>query len=206
MSSDPADLTAAAAIRIAAMKLFAERGYAGVTVRQIASAAGVSAALVIHHYGSKENLRAALEERVAAFFDSMLADLARVTEEGGSTSVAELFADGLEREPGLAGYVRRLLADGGPAGVDLFGRLYEVTRTGMEALQRAGVVRRSDDEAVRNAFLLSNDLAVLLFRPHLSQVTGIDPLSRDGLVRWSAEVVDVYSRGIFAAVADEEGG
>lgn len=188
------------------MKLFAERGYAGVTVRQIASAAGVSAALVIHHYGSKENLRAALEERVAAFFDSMLADLARVTEEGGSTSVAELFADGLEREPGLAGYVRRLLADGGPAGVDLFGRLYEVTRTGMEALQRAGVVRRSDDEAVRNAFLLSNDLAVLLFRPHLSQVTGIDPLSRDGLVRWSAEVVDVYSRGIFAAVADEEGG
>ena len=105
MSSDPADLTAAAAIRIAAMKLFAERGYAGVTVRQIASAAGVSPALVIHHYGSKENLRAVLEERVAAFVESMLADLARVTEEGGSTSVAELFADRLEREPGLAGYV-----------------------------------------------------------------------------------------------------
>jgi AcrR family transcriptional regulator len=205
MSSDQADLTAAAAIRIAAMKLFAERGYADVTVRQIASAAGVSPALVIHHYGSKENLRAVLEERVAAFVESMLADLARVTEEGGSASVAEVFADRLEREPGLAGYVRRLLADGGPAGVDLFGRLYEVTRAGMEALERAGVVRHSDHAAVRNAFLLSNDLAVVLFRPHLSQVVGIDPLSRDGLVRWSAAVVDVYSNGVFAAADDEEG-
>jgi TetR/AcrR family transcriptional regulator, regulator of cefoperazone and chloramphenicol sensitivity len=205
MSSDPADLTAAAAIRIAAMELFAERGYAEVTVRQIAAAAGVSPALVIHHYGSKENLRAVLEERVAAFVESMLADLARLAEEGGSSSVAELFADRLEREPGLAGYVRRLLADGGPAGLDLFGRLYQVTGTDMQALEQAGVVRRSNDEAVRNAFLLSNDLAVLLFRPHLSQVAGIDPLSRDGLVRWSAEVVDVYRNGVFAAGADKGG-
>jgi len=187
------------------MKLFADRGYADVTVRQIASAAGVSAALVMHHYGSKENLRAVLEERVAAFVESMVADLARVTEEGGGASVAELFADRLEREPEMTGYVRRLLADGSPAGLDLFGRLYEVTRTGMEALERGGVVRRSNDEAVRNAFLLSNDLAVLLFRPHLSEVVGIDPLSREGLVRWSAEVVNVYSHGVFAAAADQGG-
>jgi len=62
LSTVRADQTAAAAIRIAAMELFAERGYAEVTVRQIASAAGVSPALVIHHYGSKDKLRAVLEE------------------------------------------------------------------------------------------------------------------------------------------------
>jgi TetR/AcrR family transcriptional regulator, regulator of cefoperazone and chloramphenicol sensitivity len=208
MSSAREDLTAAAAIRIAAMELFAERGYADVTVRQIASAAGVSPALVIHHYGSKENLRAVLEERVAAFVESMLADLARVPEKGGSTSVAELFAERLEREPAMAGYVRRLLCDGGPAGVALFERLYQVTRAGMQALEQAGVARPSHDEPVRDAFLLSNDLAMLVFRPHLSQVVGIDPLSRGGLIRWSAEVVDVYTGGVFmpvpAAVQAEE--
>ncbi|MGB6456938.1 MAG: TetR/AcrR family transcriptional regulator, partial [Streptosporangiaceae bacterium] len=141
MGSAREDLTAAAAIRIAAMELFADRGYADVTVRQIASAAGVSPALVIHHYGSKENLRAVLEERVAAFVEAMLADLDRLPEEGGSASVAELFAGRLEREPAMAGYVRRLLCDGGPAGVALFGRLYQVTRAGMQALEQAGVVR-----------------------------------------------------------------
>jgi hypothetical protein len=138
VSSVPADLTAAAAIRIAAMGLFAERGYAEVTVRQIASAAGVSPALVIHHYGSKENLRAVLEERVAVFVESMLGDLARVPEEGGSASVAGLFADRLEAEPGVAGYVRRLPADGGPAGIALFERLYQVTVAGRHAGPGAG--------------------------------------------------------------------
>lgn len=205
MSSDPGDLTAAAAIRIAAMNLFAERGYAEVTIREIAVAAGVSPALVIHHYGSKDNLRAVLEERVAAFIESMLADLARVPAEGASISVAELLADRLEREAGLAGYLRRLLADGGPAGVGLFRRLYETARASMRALEQAGVVRSSPDDAVRDAFLLSNDLAVLLFRSHLSEVVGIDPLSRDGLLRWSAAVFDVYVNGVYAAVADEGG-
>jgi AcrR family transcriptional regulator len=202
MSSDPADLTSAAAIRIAAMGLFAERGYADVTVRQIAAAAEVSPALVIHHYGSKEKLRGVLEERVAAFVESMLAELTRVQEEGGTATVAQLVSDRLEREPAMAGYMRRLLCDGGPAGVALFERLYQVARTGMQALEQAGVVRTSRDEAVRDAFLLSNDLAILLLRPHLSQVVGIDPLSREGLLRWSAEVVDVYSRGVFAGAAD----
>lgn len=183
------------------MRLFAERGYAAVTIRQIASAARVSPALVIHHYGSKEQLRAVLEQRVAAFVESMLADLATAPAEGGSGSVAELFADRLEREPALAGYVRRLLSDGGPAGVALFERLYQVTRAGMKAMEQAGVVRPARDEAIRDAFLLSNDLAILLLRPHISHVLGVDPLARDGLARWSAEVFDVYTNGVFAAAS-----
>ncbi len=196
VSSDPADLSAAAAIRIAAMGLFAERGYAGVTIRQVAAAAGVSPALVIHHYGSKEQLRAVIDERVAVFVEALLADLKRAPAEGGA-SVAQLFADRLEREPAMAGYIRRLLSDGGPAGVALFGRLYQATQAGMHLLEQAGMVRPARDEAVRDAFLLCNDLAVVLLRPHITQVTGIDPLSRDGLVRWSAEVFDVYSGGVF---------
>lgn len=206
MSSDPADLTSAAAIRIAAMDLFAERGYAEVTIREIAAAAGVSPALVIHHYGSKERLRAVLEERVAAFVETMLADLAKVQEEGGTATVTQLLADRLEGEPAIAGYIRRLLCDGGPAGMALFARLYQVARTGMQALEQAGVIRPSADEAVRDAFLLSNDLAVVLLRPHISQVMGVDPLSREGLMRWSAEVFEVYSGGLFAGVAGPGGG
>jgi Bacterial regulatory proteins, tetR family len=113
LSTVRADQTAAAAMRIAAMEPFAERGYAEVTVRQVASAAGGSTALAIHHYGSKDKLRAVLEERVAAFVESMLAELARAPEQGGSSTVAEPFASRLDREPAMAGYVRRLLVDGG---------------------------------------------------------------------------------------------
>ena len=201
VSSVRADLTAAAAIRIAAMELFAERGYSGVTIRQIAAAAGVSPALVIHHYGSKEKLRAVLGERVAVFVESMLAELAGAPDEGGSASVAELFADRLASEPAMAGYVRRLLVDGGPAGTALYERLFEVTRAALLAMEQAGVVRPAPDELVRSAFLLSNELALLLLRQPITQVAGIDPLARDGLARWSATAFDVYANGLFVPAA-----
>jgi AcrR family transcriptional regulator len=44
------------AIRSAAEKLFAGRGYAATSVRDIAASAGVDAALIIRHFGSKEQL------------------------------------------------------------------------------------------------------------------------------------------------------
>ncbi|TPX04217.1 TetR/AcrR family transcriptional regulator [Protaetiibacter mangrovi] len=44
------------AIRAAAAELFPAGGYAGTSVRDIAAAAGVDAALIIRHFGSKEAL------------------------------------------------------------------------------------------------------------------------------------------------------
>ncbi len=45
-----------AAILEAARQVFAERGYAGATIREIARHAGVTHGLVMRHYGSKEQL------------------------------------------------------------------------------------------------------------------------------------------------------
>jgi AcrR family transcriptional regulator len=43
-------------IRVAAARLFRERGFVGASVREIAAAAGTDPALVIRHFGSKELL------------------------------------------------------------------------------------------------------------------------------------------------------
>jgi AcrR family transcriptional regulator len=45
-----------AAILVAARELFATQGYSGTSVRSVASAAGVDAALVHHYFGSKDDL------------------------------------------------------------------------------------------------------------------------------------------------------
>ena len=58
------DLTATARIRDAAIEQFGQHGF-GVGLRAIAKAAGVSAALVIHHFGSKDGLRKACDDYVA---------------------------------------------------------------------------------------------------------------------------------------------
>ena len=48
----------------------------------------------------------------------------------------------------------------------------------------------------RVAFLLANDLAVLLLREHLADVLGVDPLSGEGMARWAREVLTIYAAGL----------
>src|SRR5256885_15442107 len=64
---------ARAVIRGEALRLFAEYGPDAVTVRQIAAAAEVSPGLVVHHFGSKDGLRQAVDEQVGRGFDALFA-------------------------------------------------------------------------------------------------------------------------------------
>lgn len=50
----------------AARHLFAEKGFAGTSMREIASASGVSQPLIHYHFGSKEGLYKAVKERLIA--------------------------------------------------------------------------------------------------------------------------------------------
>jgi hypothetical protein len=67
---------------------------------------------------------------------------------------------------------------------------------GFATLEAAGLVRPSSDAKARAAFLLVNDLAVVLLRDQVHEVLGVDPLARSGMERWTAQVLDVYSRGV----------
>ena len=104
--TDPSDLTARASIRNAALRLFAERGADAVTVREIAAQAGISPALVLHHFGSKDGLRAEVDAFAAKAFDAILEgiptdDLTELLTGAASTgSLAEAFARGFP--PGSA--------------------------------------------------------------------------------------------------------
>ena len=71
----------------------------------------------------------------------------------------------------------------------------------MRSLVEAGVVRPAQDERIRTAFLLANDLSLVLLRRQIARVTGTDPLTREGLASWTAAVMDVYTGGVFAAPA-----
>ena len=62
------DRTAVSRIRDAALSEFAAHGVARATMRSVAEAAGVSAQLVVHHFGSKEGLAAACDEHVLQLF------------------------------------------------------------------------------------------------------------------------------------------
>jgi AcrR family transcriptional regulator len=200
-SGDRGDLTGRAVIRNVALRLFAEHGVVAVSVRQIAEAAGVSPALVLHHYGSKAGLREAVDQYAAAQFDAVFEDTGAVGEvltTGSTASIAELFARALPEGSPLPAYFRRLVLDGDPAGQALFRRWFEVSRVLLDELLDAGFAKPTGDPEVRAAFMLSADLVLLLLREPLTDVLGVDPLSCEGLPRWAAEVTQIYREGALA--------
>ncbi|HZC41676.1 MAG TPA: helix-turn-helix domain-containing protein, partial [Streptosporangiaceae bacterium] len=129
MRTAPDDRTARAVIRDEALRLFAGRGPDAVTVRQIAAAAGVSPALVVHHFGSKEGLRQAVDQHVLDLFDAMMSELTASSAEdlydpAASGSLAEAILAHLPPDSPVPAYLRRMLLAGGGAGRELFGRLF----------------------------------------------------------------------------------
>src|ERR1700758_1334076 len=102
------DLTAAARIRDAAIEQFGQHGF-GVGLRTIAEAAGVSAALVIHHFGSKDGLRKACDDYIAEEIRTGKSEAMR------STDPATWFAQMAEIESyaPLMAYLMRSMQTGG---------------------------------------------------------------------------------------------
>ncbi|MEE4237300.1 MAG: TetR/AcrR family transcriptional regulator [Anderseniella sp.] len=70
----------------AAEELFAEHGYDGVTLRRIATAAGVDVALASYHFGKKLDLfQAVFQRRAATLNESRLEALAECQRRAGKT-------------------------------------------------------------------------------------------------------------------------
>ncbi|SRX95473.1 TetR family transcriptional regulator [Catenulispora acidiphila DSM] [Mycobacterium shimoidei] len=197
----PDDRTARARIRDEALRLFAQRGPDAVTMRDIAAAAQVSPALLVRHYGSKEGLVEAVDSYVVASLEALLAEItARTATSGLQPEVTPGMLDGLAThlppDSAIPGYLSRMLISGGAAGSALFARLHRVSEQTLEAMVTAGIASAGQDPAVRAAFLLVNDLAVLTLRARLTEVLGVDPLSTEGITRWATEVFTIYRDGL----------
>ncbi len=207
-ATDDGDLTGRANIRNAALRLFAERGHDAVTVREIAATAGVSPALVVHHFGSKDGLRAAVDSYAAQAFDALFSmderELAEAMTGDSGASVAEMFARAFPHGSPLPAYLRRLLLVNDPAGAALFGRWYALTRRLLDSMTEIGAAQPAEDPAVRAAFLLVNDLALLLLRNQIAAAIGVDPLTPEGIARWAREATAVYTKGAFLTAPGKE--
>ncbi|MFE3442632.1 TetR/AcrR family transcriptional regulator [Nocardia sp. NPDC059180] len=196
MRSPSEDRTARARIRDEALRLFAERGADAVTVREIAAAADVSPALIMRHYGTKEALRSVVDEHVAEVFEQILGQATGRADPFAPASVVELVAVALPPGSPIPAYLGHMLLSGGEPGAVLFRRLYLAATDALTALHEAGHADDGADPAVRAAFLLANDLAVLMLRTRITDVLGVDPLSADGVGRWAGEVLTIYRDGL----------
>jgi AcrR family transcriptional regulator len=129
-----------------ASRLFAEAGFAAVTVDEIAASAGLAKGAVYHHFASKEALFEAVFERVAGDLQEQVHDAARASPDRLKALVAgsRAYFEACARPP----FDRIILKDG-PAvlGWDRWRELDEryflsVLPMSLEAAMAAGLIRR----------------------------------------------------------------
>jgi AcrR family transcriptional regulator len=187
------DATAAARIRDAAIALFGERGFDRTSVRQIATDAGVSAALVIHHFGSKEGLRQACDDWLVT----------RLIGERTRTSGPEIAAtmrewlDDPERFRVYIDYFTTMLADGTEGGNRLFDRLVRDTAAMLDAGVEDGSMHESSDREMRALLITIYGLAPLLLRDQLARSLGTPLASAAAIRRMTRPALELYTHGLY---------
>ena len=164
------DRSTPARIRDAALACFAERGVKATTVRLIAERAGVSAALVIHHFGSKDRLRTACDRFVASHIRDRKAAVMRAG--GGLDPLAVMREEA--GGPPVQAYLARTLAEGTPEVAALVDEMIDDAERTVREGMASGVLRRSDDPRGVAAVLTLWSLGAMVLHEHVQRVLGVD--------------------------------
>jgi TetR/AcrR family transcriptional regulator, regulator of cefoperazone and chloramphenicol sensitivity len=186
------DLTATARIRDAAIEQFGEHGF-DVGLRVIAKAAGVSAALVIHHFGSKDGLRKACDDFVA---ESIRTSKSETIQSSDPASWLAQLAD-IESFAPLMAYLVRSMQSGGDLAKTLWRNMIDNTEQYMDEGVRAGTVKASRDPKARAKFLaLAGGGSFLLYLQMHDDPTDMRAVLHDYAQDMVLPALEVYTHGL----------
>lgn len=211
MTDETDRLTGRERILHAAIDRFARHGTAGASLKVIAEDAGVSQALIVHHFGSKERLREACDDHILTMFRDQLA---RVAEEGAQLDVLAAFRRRQQEQASVLPYLARSIAEGSPATAALVDELAEEVVRQMELGVANGTYVPTAHPRERALVLLMWSLGAVVMHEHVQRLLGADlagepadllpylhgatPLLTDGL--FSEQLRD----GVHAAIAHLE--
>ncbi len=190
----PEDLTARARIRDAAMEVFAERGAKGATIRAIAQRAGVSPALLQHHFGTKEQLRAACDDHVLAYLRQGVV----LGIDQGQLGRPDFSAEIYHSAPPVLRYLVRALVEESPGSRMIFDRIVELTTPYLKG--------RDDslDPRLRAAVFVAMRLGLVVLSPQLTDAIGAELLSEEGARKVGAAMLDILDPQLFDATITDQ--
>lgn len=179
------------------MVLFADKGFDGVTVRDIAKAADVSVGLLNHHFGSKEGLRQAVDNHVIRQFEELVTDNST---SGGGEAFYNWVEGWITRHSdewaATVAYMRRALLEDSEWGGELFQRFFQIARTSIDRLDANGNIRPEVDRLWLPFLFVYLELGTMLLAPHIERVLGKSGFDRDLWRRRYKAYLDLITRGI----------
>lgn len=158
-------------IRTAALALFAERGVAATSLREVARSAGVAPGLVGHYFGGKDGLREAVEDFVVDLFHDTLAT---VPLEGEVSEVVAARDRAIHRmfagHPHVVDYLRRVVVTPDPGDVRFVRKLVDEQVTQTQLLRDHGVAASRTPVTEQAVTVLVRQLGRWLLQPALDRL------------------------------------
>ncbi len=197
MRSVSDDITARARIRDTAIAAFARDGYDAASLRAIAREAGVSPALIVHHFGDKNALRSECDDYVVGVFIDEEHDLiVAPTRDRIRTALNDL-----ERYGPYIDYLARMLVDGSAASDRLFDSFLSNTRAVLAEQRDAGMLEPMSDPEMTTLLLTLIGLGPVVMRAQIARTLGMDQLSPAGLLRTTLPTLELLTHGIYSTTA-----
>ncbi|MEU8152016.1 TetR family transcriptional regulator [Nonomuraea sp. NPDC048901] len=194
-SSPSADLTAQAKIRNAAIAHFARDGFQKTNLRAIAATAGVSAALVIRHFGSKDNLRSVCDEHVLQILVRRARTAADLV---GVRDLSQEYLSGSEEYRLHVQYMVRAIEEDSSAATTFVNTLVEETEQLFRDGIAGGSMRQSSDVRALAVLTVLVSLATLTMAPPLTRALGFERMGPDVLRRIGLPMLEIYTHGLYA--------
>jgi AcrR family transcriptional regulator len=178
-------------ILAAARALFAEHGYAGTTIRSVATAAGVDAALVHHYFGTKDELFLAALELPVDPRALIGPAMAGPVEEAAERFLGVFLSvwDDPDIQPSLLSFARGMLD---PSAARLLSKGFLPV-----VIQPIGVALGVSDPALRMPLVASQVIGLILMR-YLLAVEPLASMPRDQVIATFAPTIQRYLTGPLA--------
>jgi AcrR family transcriptional regulator len=189
-----ADLTAQARIRNAAIAEFAAQGFSKANVRDIAAAAGVSPALVIHHFGSKAGLQEVCDEYVLNALLRRARDEARPA--GVRNGIRDYLADPSEFHEQVQ-YMVRAIDEDSPSADKFVEALVRESEDFLTVGIADGSVRPTADMRAMSVLTMLISLSLLTMPPAIARALGHESLNPEVMRRMALPSLELYTHGVY---------
>ena len=179
----------------AGMKLFAERGFAAVGLREIAAEAGVSLGLVRTHFGSKDGLREAIDTHV---LEEIRALYAAVVEHSSAEVLAQAVEDALDwipRDRDALMYARMSLMERTPGSQALFDEMLAVMRQFVDNNARLGFLQEDVDREWAAIYMVFDFIGPAVIEPFAQQAFGKSMYAKSMISERNAFMIRLFTRG-----------
>jgi len=188
----------------AAINLFGRNGVKGTSMRAIAEEAGVSQALVVHHFGSKDGLQRACDHHVAGV---VRANKQTAMANGPQLDPFHTLRQ-LERSQPLLRYLARALTEGGEHTADLVDEFVADAEDYMRQGEEAGFLKPSETPRERTITLVIWSMGALAMHEHVRRLLGVDFLAVDAppesLRPYLRPMLELFSQGLMEEGAFDE--